>query len=149
MSVGDPLYLTVSIEGDLDHDLELPEVAGVRFTHQGQSSSYSWINGRSSKKISHRYLLSISEQGEYIIPAFIVSIDNREIKSNQLSFSVVEASSQIGSGVALVRGQLLLGKLKIVMNNKRIPKCLSNVRSLHKPLTKVRWSSIRFVYTTG
>ena len=40
----------------------------------------------------------MSQKGEFTIPPLTVSIDGNNTSSNEVSFSVTEASSQIGSG---------------------------------------------------
>ena len=78
----------------------LPKVDGLRLDFQGQSSSYSIINGTFSRNVSMTYAALLSRQQQVDIPEFTIKTNKGDIKVNAAHFNA--AGATVGSsGVSL------------------------------------------------
>lgn len=100
LTVGETAILTLEIRGDSDISITMPEVENLRFTRQGQSSSFNMINGKVSSSVSYSYLVDAEEPGRYTIPPISVEVDGKRFNTKPLplSFSNSPVSKPGGSG---------------------------------------------------
>lgn len=92
--VGDHINLSVTVEGDLDTELELPQVKNLDVVGQSSSSSVSIINGSMSKKQVYSYTLVPEKPGDYKIPAIKAYISGGVYKTKPLTLKVGAASDR-------------------------------------------------------
>lgn len=67
-----------------------------------RSMNTTIINGAMSKSMSFTYALQAGRPGKYTIPAAVIRVNGREIKSNALLVEVVRGSGQSGGGNDIV-----------------------------------------------
>ncbi|MFB6318775.1 BatD family protein [Saccharicrinis sp. FJH54] len=100
--VGDPFYLQYELNKQ-GTNLRPPAFDGFQQkagpTMQ-QSSSYQFINGKSSRTQSfiYTYVLVAQKEGTYTIPPATIEVDGKKLTSNSLTIKVVAANQQTGQG---------------------------------------------------
>lgn len=93
--LGDRVSLIVTVENANQADLRaLPSVDGLSLGPIGQPAdriSESWINGVRSRSVSRTWVIPVrpSNQGEYTIPTFDVTVDGQPVKTSPLVLNVV------------------------------------------------------------
>lgn len=100
LMIGETAILTLEIRGDSDSSVTMPEVENLRFTRQGQSSSFNMINGKVSSSVSYSYLVDAEKPGRYTIPPISVEVDGKRFNTKPLalSFSDSPVTKPGGSG---------------------------------------------------
>jgi hypothetical protein len=87
----------------------IPNVPGLRIEYIGPSSSFSFINGRTTSTLSFNYRVTPQRAGEFTIPAIAVSVGGRTLQSAPLRLRVTPPSApppeavQAGSQPAFLR----------------------------------------------
>ena len=74
--VGESIALQVTIAGG-DGEIDLSLISGFKVLSRGSTSSFQMINGRTSRKMIHNYILIPQREGDLTIPAIPVTIDGR------------------------------------------------------------------------
>ncbi len=71
------------------------EIAGspVLGRHQGQSNSYSYINGKSESKHTTTLTLTFAPQENMIIPSYSVNIDGTVYKTEPIELKVIKSNA--------------------------------------------------------
>jgi hypothetical protein len=99
-----PAFVTVNrafnytISGDVNGDVELPAVKGIRVLggpSQSVSSSTTIINGRmeSQTSVSYRYMLMATEEGDFEIGPAIIKTKKKEFKTNAVSIKALKGTN--------------------------------------------------------
>lgn len=97
----------------------LPDVPGLRIEYIGPSSSFSFINGRTSSTVSFNYRVTPQRTGEFTIPAITVSVGGQTFRSAPVRLRVNPPSApslqalQDGSQPAFLR--LVLPKAEVYL----------------------------------
>ena len=89
------LSYTLNCEGT---NLKVPTLGGFDLLmgpSVSQSSSYSFVNGKSTQSVSftYTYLLEGTKEGKFQIAPATITVDGKEYKSNALTIEVVKGSS--------------------------------------------------------
>lgn len=88
IKLGEETTLTVTIKGDLN-DLKYTDPVNILMKPYGQSSSYSFINGKRSKSLIVNYKITPQAAGNIKLPIFSgVNKDNQTIYSEELTLYV-------------------------------------------------------------
>jgi hypothetical protein len=91
-TAGEAVNLLLIFEGGTPAILpEIPTVPNLNASYGGQSSSFSFVNGRSSSTITYTYTLASGIPGEYVIPAITAKVGNQTLQSQPLKLKVVKA----------------------------------------------------------
>lgn len=69
LRVGEPARFVVSVSGDDASDPRIPQVAGLRIEHLGQTRSISITNGQVAQSVEHVFVVVAERPGDYTIPA--------------------------------------------------------------------------------
>lgn len=97
--ISDNFALTVFVEGNLEGEIEIPQVPGLVFTRSGYQQSLNIINGQSFPEISVTYAITPQQTGVFKIPGVTAIIDGQKASSVSLVLTVNGAgSSQPNSG---------------------------------------------------
>ncbi len=101
LSVGEVSSLQLVFDDCTPEDTPaLPRVEGLRLDFQGQSSSYSIINGTFSRNVSMTYAALLSKQQEVDIPEFTIKTNKGPIRVAAAHYNA--AGATVGStGIAL------------------------------------------------
>jgi hypothetical protein len=101
LSVGEVSSLQLVFDDCTPDDTPvLPKVEGLRLDFQGQSSSYSIINGTFSRNVSMSYAALLSKQQQVDIPEFTIKTNKGPIRVAAAHFNA--AGATVGStGIAL------------------------------------------------
>lgn len=71
----------------------IPDVPGLRIEYIGPSSSFSFINGRTTSRVSFNYRVTPQRAGEFTIPAITVSAGGQTLRSAPLRLRVTPPSA--------------------------------------------------------
>lgn len=71
----------------------IPDVPGLRIEYIGPSSSFSFINGRTTSTVSFNYRVTPQRAGEFTIPAITVSAGGQTLRSTPLRLRVTPPSA--------------------------------------------------------
>lgn len=71
----------------------LPAVAGLRFQYVGPSSSFSFINGRTSSSITYNYIVSPQRDGRFVIPQMRVDVNGQQLSSSPITLTVLKVNA--------------------------------------------------------
>ena len=93
--VGTTFQLSIQVEGDLNEEIELPNMPGVTAHGPSQSSQISYINGRRTSSIAYIYSLKVDKPGEYSVPPIEAKINGTIERSKPTSFTVEKPSDHI------------------------------------------------------
>jgi hypothetical protein len=111
----EPFWLTVSIEGDLDGELSIPQSQDFEFTRTGESTNISIINGSISRQRQFTYQLSPLKTGSLTIPSLTAKIDGKPYNSLPIKVEVT------GQAVDSANGQVVDDK-RLVYVERELPK---------------------------
>ena len=77
----------------------LPAVAGLRFQYVGPSSSFSFINGRTSSSITYNYIVSPQRDGKFVIPQMRVDVNGQQLSSSPITLTVLKVNAPSAADV--------------------------------------------------
>ena len=97
-TVDEPFRLSVVVRGDAAGRPQIPQVAGLEIREAGQSSNYSWVNGRSSREVVYSYQIVADKPGSYTIPSLSMQVDGQPVQTEPARFQVGAPSSSVGGG---------------------------------------------------
>lgn len=91
----DYIQLRIRIEGERKPGVttpDLPDMTNLRVVRgPSTSSSFSFVNGRSSASLTLTYALVAEGTGPAEIPSFVVTVDGTEYRTEPIRFDVAEA----------------------------------------------------------
>lgn len=104
-TIDDQFLYTLAIQGDAEGDPEFPAIDGIEVREAGKGQSISVINGRYSREVQIRYVLTASKPGNYTIPPIRMTIDDKQEETLPIDFKVsgAEASSDRDEAVFIER----------------------------------------------
>ncbi|MFO7653808.1 MAG: BatD family protein, partial [Candidatus Krumholzibacteriia bacterium] len=90
---GERLVLTVTVEGDqaVDPRVDLPVLPGVQVHPQGRSQSFTMADGRVQASVSLSYLLEVTRESDFEIPALRVHLEGRAYSTQPIPITVLAA----------------------------------------------------------
>lgn len=84
--------LSVTIIGDRNPKVTLPEIDGIDFKARGKSSQMSFINGSMTSSLSLQYIVTASREGVYSLDGITAEVDGQIYRAKPLSFTVQDTS---------------------------------------------------------
>lgn len=93
--LGEAMQLILSVKGEVDEEIVIPKIEGIRIYSQGTSTNVSWINGSVSKQVSYTYSVVAERAGNFVIPALKLKIAGEWTSSQPISFSIEAPSAQL------------------------------------------------------
>ncbi len=95
VGIEDAFTLTIEAK-NYNGDVRFPEIFDIEnfdiVSGPIQGQNMSWINGKVTKLLTHKYTLMAKKTGTFTIPSFTVKIDDREYKTKPIEVSVVKGS---------------------------------------------------------
>ena len=89
----DVFWLTVTVEGDLDGDVRVPESQDFEFTRTGESTNISIISGSISRERQFTYQVAPLKSGALTIPSLSAKIGGKEYSSLPIKVEVTGQGS--------------------------------------------------------
>lgn len=99
VEVGEPVTLTVSIQGEIDVAAPSVQVPGCQVQYYGPSTQVSIVNGRRTSSISHLYSIVPEKVGTVAIPPIEVEVNRRSYRTEAVEFTAVEAGQGSSQGM--------------------------------------------------
>ncbi|MEY4386916.1 MAG: hypothetical protein RLY20_2199 [Verrucomicrobiota bacterium] len=92
--LGDTATLTLKFDdGQPQGTPQLPQIPGLQISYSGPSSSFSFVNGKTSSSVTHTYVVKPTQVGDFVFPALTLSIGNETLKTEAIKFKVVRAAT--------------------------------------------------------
>lgn len=108
--------LTVNITGDVNN-IRYTEPDGVTLTSYGQSTSYSFVNGKNSKTQSISFRVKPLQKGTMKLPVFYgVNSSGDKITSEEVKIYVEEGNSQSNNNNRSTDGDVKKENVKLYIN---------------------------------
>jgi len=94
ITLGESARLSLTFEGGSPQDVPVvPSVANLQIAYVGPSSQFSFINGQVASIVSHIFLVTPRQSGEYTIPAFTADAGGTKLTSQPLKLRVLKPSA--------------------------------------------------------
>lgn len=87
---GESIQLMVTVYNG-DGEVAMPDLTDFKVFSQGTATSVQMVNGRTSRQMTHNYLLVPQRQGELTVPAVTVTIDGKERRTAPITITVTKA----------------------------------------------------------
>ena len=97
VAVGESLQMRVTIEGG-EGDVNVEAIADFKVFSRGTSTSMQFINGRTSRQVTHNYTLIPQKEGTLTIPALPVAVDGRTYHTQPITVTVTSAQAEAPDG---------------------------------------------------
>lgn len=89
--LGESATLSLTFEGGSPKDVPgLPALPNVHVTYGGQSSQFSFVNGRTTSSVSYNFSLTPTRPGDVDIPAIRVEVGGKVLSSRPLKLRVLK-----------------------------------------------------------
>lgn len=98
-TIEDSFRLSITIEGEVKEQPYLPVIDGLDITSSGQSSNFSWINGKSSRQTIYHFDLFPQKSGRYTIPSLEIKLSDKNITTKPLVFEVAQTGMPSATSV--------------------------------------------------
>jgi hypothetical protein len=105
LSLGESVMLELIVESNDVKTPDLPVVADLEVRAAGESSQYSFVNGKVSAKKSYNFQLTPKRTGEFVIPPFGVFVDGKNLMTPELKLSVLSNAPPPGGSGAVAPNQ--------------------------------------------
>lgn len=94
MTVGESAQLSLVFSGGTPKQIpEVPSVPDLPINYTGQSSQFSFVNGRSSSTVTHSFLVRPAKAGNFTIPAITATVDGAPLTTDPLTLKVLPAGA--------------------------------------------------------
>ena len=95
IALNEQAVLNVTITGNTSSlpDPQMPALPKFRIDNAGTSQNYSWVNGQTTASVTHRYVLTPQEVGQFTIPSIQVSAGGQTAAAASLSLEVVKGNA--------------------------------------------------------
>lgn len=93
VATGDRFKIEFRVNANIDN-FKPPKISDFRvLSGPNQSTSMSWVNGKTSANISYSYILMAVKEGSFTIPAAEVTIDGKKYQSNTIEINVSKGAN--------------------------------------------------------
>lgn len=93
VATGDRFKIEFRVNSNIDN-FKPPKISDFRvLSGPNQSTSMSWVNGKTSANISYSYILMAVNEGSFTIPAAEVTIDGEKYQSNTIEINVSKGAN--------------------------------------------------------
>lgn len=93
VATGDRFKIEFRVNSNIDN-FKPPKISDFRvLSGPNQSTSMSWVNGKTSANISYSYILMAVKEGSFTIPAAEVTIDGKKYQSNTIEINVSKGAN--------------------------------------------------------
>ncbi|HSY09730.1 MAG TPA: BatD family protein [Candidatus Dormibacteraeota bacterium] len=113
IAIGENATLSLTFEGGPPQNTPVPpNIPGLQISYVGPSSQFSFINGQTSSTVTHHFILTARQTGEFIIPSLVANVDGHQLTSQPVKLTVTQpetpttADVDSGSQVAFMKLEL-------------------------------------------
>ena len=100
-AVGQPVLLTVTIHGDSNARVNIPEIEGLTIDDRGRSSNIQIINGSMTSSLTRRYAVNPNKVGTYkITPITVTSRGKKLTIQDELKLTVTKNAAPANPNTA-------------------------------------------------
>jgi len=93
VATGDRFKIEFRVNANIDN-FKPPKISDFRvLSGPNQSTSMSWVNGKTSANISYSYILMAVNEGSFTIPAAEVTIEGEKYQSNTIEINVSKGAN--------------------------------------------------------
>lgn len=93
VTTGDRFKIEYKVNANIDN-FKPPKIADFRvLSGPNQSTSMSWVNGKTSATISYSYILMAVKEGSFTIPAAEVIVEGKKYQSNTIEINVSKGAN--------------------------------------------------------
>lgn len=93
VATGDRFKIEFRVNANIDN-FKPPKISDFRvLSGPNQSTSMSWVNGKTSANISYSYILMAIKEGSFTIPAAEVTVDGKKYQSNTIEINVSKGAN--------------------------------------------------------
>lgn len=109
ISMGESATLTLTFEGGSPKNIPMPTIPNLQITSAGQSSQFNFVNGQTSSTVSHNFVLTPRQVGEFAIPSFTATVSGQKLSTPPLKLKVLKPNApppeaiQSGSQIAFLK----------------------------------------------
>ncbi|MBX3028444.1 BatD family protein [bacterium] len=100
VAAGEPFMLTISVDGAQNVPVPVVEVKGMRADYIGPSTQVSFVNGRMSASVTHRYRMIADDPGQYTLGPFVIGYEDQRYQTKPISMRVRPAGTRQAAGAA-------------------------------------------------
>ena len=94
VAVGEPFMLTIVVDGAQNVPVPVVEVKGFRADYIGPSTQVSFVNGRMSASVTHRYRMIADEEGQFTLGPFTVGYEDQRYQTKPIAMKVRAAGTR-------------------------------------------------------
>jgi BatD DUF11 like domain len=118
LTLGETTTLSLKFEDGAPKDAPSPPgIANLQIAYVGPSSQFSFINGRTTSSVTHNYIVTPRQAGEFTIPALTADVGGRKLTTQPLKLKVLKPGAPppeaINSGSQLAFMKLVLPKKEV------------------------------------
>jgi hypothetical protein len=118
ITLGESANLSLSFSGTQSQNApNLPPIPNLEVRYVGPSSQVSFINGQVSSSITHNFIVTPKQSGDFTIPSFQVTIGSENLSSQPLTLKVLKANAPspqaINSGSQVAFFKLVLPRKEL------------------------------------
>lgn len=134
ITLGDHATLSLKFEGVHPQSApSLPSIAGLDIQYVGPSSSFSYINGRTTTSVTYNYIVTAQRAGEFTIPRMRADVGNQRLSSEPLKLTVTKANAPstaaINSGNEVAFMRLTFPRRKVYVGEVEVARLEVYLRS--------------------
>jgi len=117
IALGENATLSLTFEGGSPQNTPVPpNIPGLQISYVGPSSQFSFINGQTSSTVTHHFILTARQTGEFIIPSLVANVDGHQLTSQPVKLTVTQpetpTTADVDSGSQVAFMKLALPKKK-------------------------------------
>ncbi|GEM_PF-7063731 len=104
IGVNDITSLTLTLRGVNESDApDIFDMAGLKITSTGRSSSYQSINGVVERSITYTYEIIARKVGQYYIGPYTINVNGKNIKTNKVQLRVFKKTPTVVDANIILR----------------------------------------------
>jgi tetratricopeptide (TPR) repeat protein len=94
VAVGQPFMLTIVVDGAQNVPVPTVEARGFRADYIGPSTQVSFVNGKMSATVTHRYRMIADQEGEFTLGPFVVGYEDQRYETKPIQVRVRPAGAR-------------------------------------------------------
>lgn len=92
--LGESVGLALTFEGAQPQDTpNIPKVTNLQIQYAGPASSFSFVNGKTSSKVTHNFVVAARQPGDYTIPAVTAEVNGQRLTTQPLQLKVLQPNT--------------------------------------------------------
>jgi hypothetical protein len=92
--LGESVGLALVFEGAQPQDTpNVPNVANLQIHYTGPASEFSFVNGKTSSKVTHNFVVTPRQPGDYTIPSVTAEVSGQRLATQPLKLKVLKPNA--------------------------------------------------------